>query len=155
MTSPVDRNERQSLLDSSPQTWATNTDDTGSSFQNARAHVRRFLNAKFGHYAILLLVSLDVGCIFADFLISLYVCEHYCGQKKSAARDLLAAQDALGIVSLVFSCLFMAELIASVWAFGFMYVYLTSKELKHRSSGIHRISGISSHGFIALMQLSS
>lgn len=31
------------------------------------------------------------------------------------------AISALGYVSLVFSCLFMAELLASVWAFGFGY----------------------------------
>lgn len=32
------------------------------------------------------------------------------------------ALEALGIVSLVFSCLFMAELLASIWAFGLSYV---------------------------------
>lgn len=67
---------------------------------------------------MLILVSLDVGCIFADILISLFICEKTCksGAKKGAGME--DAQEALGIVSLVFSCLFMAELLASVWSFG-------------------------------------
>ncbi len=42
-------------------------------FQSTRKQIRRFLTSKVGHYAVLLLVSLDVSCIFADFLISLFV----------------------------------------------------------------------------------
>lgn len=38
------------------------------------------------------------------------------------ARGSAKAQAALGIVSLVFSCLFMLELVASIWAFGVRYV---------------------------------
>lgn len=83
--------------------------------------VRRFLTSKTGHYAVLLLVSLDVTCIFADFLISLFICEQRCGKDLDATGTLVEAQKALGVVSLVFSCLFMAELIACVWAFGLKY----------------------------------
>ena len=82
---------------------------------------RTFLSSKYGHYAVLLLVSLDVSCIFADFLISLYVCDHKCDKGETVSRDFGKAQDALGIVSLIFTCLFMAELLASVWAFGCEY----------------------------------
>ena len=89
-----------------------------SYFAPARKQTRRFLESKYGHYAVLLLVSLDVGCIFADFLISLYICDQNCGKGKEANKSLPEAQDALGIVSLIFSCLFMLELCASVWAFG-------------------------------------
>ena len=85
----------------------------------ARKQVRRFQDSKYGHYSVLLLVTLDVSCIFADFLISLYICDHHCGKGKDVSKSLPEAQEALGIVSLVFSCLFMAELLASVWAFGF------------------------------------
>ena len=85
----------------------------------ARKQTRRFLSSKYGHYAVLLLVSLDVSCIFADFLISLYICDHTCSKGKAVGKGLPEAQDALGIVSLIFSCLFMVELLASVWAFGF------------------------------------
>ena len=86
-----------------------------------RTQTQRLLTSKFGHYAVLLLVSLDVSCIFADFLISLYVCEHSCGKDEGLNKDLERAQGALGMVSLAFSCLFMVELLASVWAFGLQY----------------------------------
>ena len=94
--------------------------DIEVSYDNsARKQTRRFLSSIYGHYAVLLLVSMDVGCIFADFLISLYICDHSCGKGDSVGDGLPKAQDALGIVSLVFSCLFMVELLACIWAFGF------------------------------------
>lgn len=85
----------------------------------ARKQVQRFLTSKYGHYSVLALVSLDVSCIFADFLISLYVCEHSWGNGSHVSKGILDTQTALGIVSFVFSCLFMVELLASIWAFGF------------------------------------
>lgn len=90
-----------------------------SYFESARTQIRGFLTSRVGHYAVLLLVSLDVSCILADFLISLFICERACGEDVDESRPLTEAQEALGIVSLIFSCLFMAELIASIWAFGF------------------------------------
>jgi hypothetical protein len=84
----------------------------------AQKQTKRFLSSKYGHYAVLLLVSLDVSCIFADFLISLFICDHTCAKGEPVSKKLPKAQDALGIVSLVFSCLFMVELLASIWAFG-------------------------------------
>lgn len=87
----------------------------------SRKQTRRFLSSKYGHYAVLLLVSLDVSCIFADFLISLYICDHTCDKGEPVDKSLPEAQDALGIVSLIFSCLFMVELLASIWAFGLGY----------------------------------
>ena len=89
-----------------------------SYLHTTRTQTQRFLTSKFGHYAVLLLVSLDVSCIFADFLISLYTCEQSCTKGKHVDKEWGEAQSALGIVSLVFSCLFMAELLASIWAFG-------------------------------------
>ena len=89
-----------------------------SNFEVTRAQTRRFLTSKYGHYSVLLLVSLDVSCIFADFLLGLYICEHTCKKEERVGEDLPKAQNALGVVSLVFSCLFMAELMASLWAFG-------------------------------------
>jgi len=87
---------------------------------SSRRQLQRFLTSKAGHYFILLLVSLDVSCIFADFVITIFTCEHH-----HAGKGWVKALDALGIISLVFSCLFTAELIASIWAFGFRY--FTSK----------------------------
>lgn len=90
-----------------------------SKLHTARAETQRALTSKTGHYSILLLVSLDVSIIFSDFLISLYICEHSCGSEDDGANQQLdETQEVLGIVSLIFSCLFMAELLASIWAFG-------------------------------------
>ena len=89
------------------------------SYDNStRKQTQRFLSSIYGHYAVLLLVSMDVGCIFADFLINLYICDHSCGKGESVGDGLPKAQEVLGIISLVFSCLFMVELLASIWAFG-------------------------------------
>ncbi|KAI9851484.1 MAG: hypothetical protein M1838_003559 [Thelocarpon superellum] len=81
-----------------------------------RPRLQRFLTSKVGHYSVLLLVSLDVSCIFADLLINLVVCE-----QRHPDEALGIARDALGTAGLVFSCLFMAELMASIWAFGLSY----------------------------------
>lgn len=89
-----------------------------SILHNTRTKTQRFLTSKFGHYAVLLLVSLDVSCIFADFLIGLYTCEQSCKKGQGVDREWREARNALGVVSLIFSCLFMAELLASIWSFG-------------------------------------
>ncbi|KAF2461486.1 ion transporter [Lineolata rhizophorae] len=96
-----------------PPSWR---ESAQSRAQASREHVRFFLTSKAGHYSILLLVGLDVTCIFADFVITIFTC-------KGDVLDPIWNQvlEALGIVSLSFSCLFMAELLASVWAFGFEY----------------------------------
>ena len=80
--------------------------------------LRWFLSSKWGHYFVIILVSLDIACIFADFLVSLHVCEH----KREDGFDekaWLTAEDILGAFSLVFSALFVVELLASLFAFGF------------------------------------
>lgn len=117
--------ERQPLL-VTPHTQIQH-EEVYSKLQTTRAQTRRFFTSKTGHYAILLLVSLDVSSIFADFIISLYVCEHTCRGKpyskepEHSLENISAAQDVLGVISLVFSCLFLAELLASIWAFGFSF----------------------------------
>lgn len=83
-----------------------------------RRSLQRFLASKWGHYFVILLVGLDISCIFADFLISLHICEN-AGDEKFDYKDWQKANEALGYVSLAFSCLFMAELLGSVFAFGF------------------------------------
>ena len=87
---------------------------------SARHQAKRFLTSKAGHYYVLILVSLDISGIFADLILQLMTCEG-----RVPARDGARAQEALGIVSLVFSCLFMLELVASLWAFGVRYVRLS------------------------------
>ena len=120
-------NENQPLLQDANleerRSGTRQSDGVDVSYDNsARKQTRRVLSSIYGHYAVLLLVSMDVGCIFADFLISLYICDQSCGKGDSVGDGLPKAQDALGIVGLVFSCLFMVELLASVWAFGFEWV---------------------------------
>ena len=66
--------------------------------------VKRFLTSKTGHYAVLLLVSLDISAIFADLILQLLTCEG-----RIPDKDGNEASSVLGIVSLVFSCLFMVR----------------------------------------------
>ena len=114
----MDRAEEQPLLDSESHPSQSISGERHPYSEPARRQVRRFLSSRYGHYAVLLLVTVDVGCIFADFLISLYICDIKCSKGQAVDPALPKAQEALGIVSLVFSCLFMVELLASIWALG-------------------------------------
>lgn len=82
-----------------------------------RRSARNFLAGRWGHYLVLGLVTIDVCCAFADFLIQLHVCElkH---KYERVDRDWGITADVLGIASLVISCLFMVELLISVFSFG-------------------------------------
>jgi len=86
----------------------------------SRRRLQRFLSSKWGHYSVIILVSLDVAGIFADFLITLHICEHT-GEKGFSRKTWEKADEVLDVASLVFSCLFMLELLLSIWAFGFSY----------------------------------
>ncbi|KAI1027715.1 hypothetical protein LB504_011722 [Fusarium proliferatum] len=88
------------------------------SVRSTKQKTAQFLSSKAGHYSVLTLVSLDVLSMIAaaDFILNLFKCEQ---GKKGSDWDL--ALEILGSVSLVFSCLFVVELIASVWAFGWKY----------------------------------
>jgi hypothetical protein len=94
-----------------------NVHGEGSWLWTMRRRLQQFLTSKWGHYSVIILVSLDVAGIFADFLISLHICEH-AGEKDFPQKRWEKADDTLDIVSLVFSCLFMLELLCSIWAFG-------------------------------------
>jgi len=87
---------------------------------STREAARHWLSSKAGHYFVLGLVGLDVAGIFADFVINLFKCE---GQWGNEGWD--EALDTLGIIGLIFSTLFLLELLISVWAFG--WNYFTSK----------------------------
>lgn len=88
--------------------------------QTVRSHLSHFLNSSAGHYLIFALVGIDVAGIFADFLIALHVCEHSGDKGFNPApwEDSLAG---LEIISLVISSLFMVELSACIFAFGWRY----------------------------------
>ncbi|OJJ51108.1 hypothetical protein ASPZODRAFT_55138 [Penicilliopsis zonata CBS 506.65] len=85
-----------------------------------RSAMRDLLSSRWGHYFVLLLVSVDVACIFADFLIELHVCGLKEGHSK-VSPGWGEAQDVLDIISLVFSSLFMLELIVAALSFGKSY----------------------------------
>src|SRR2546423_11367485 len=95
-----------------------NVPEEVSWISRTRRRLQRFLTSKWGHYSVIILVSVDVAGIFADFLISLHICEHT-GEEGFHIKRWEDADRALEIVSLVFSCLFMLELLACIWAFGF------------------------------------
>lgn len=82
-----------------------------------RKSIRNLLSSRWGHYLVLLLVTIDVCCSFADFLIQLHVCElkqnHY-----RVDPGWGVTKHVLGVVSLVISCLFMVELMVAVFGFG-------------------------------------
>ncbi|KAE8370305.1 hypothetical protein BDV27DRAFT_78853 [Aspergillus caelatus] len=82
-----------------------------------RRAARDFLSSRRGHYLILLLVSVDVACTFADFLIELHVCE-LTKNGSYVAAGWGVTQEVLAIIGLVFSCLFMLELMITVFSFG-------------------------------------
>lgn len=83
-----------------------------------RRRLQELLTSKWGHYCVLILVTLDTACIFADFLIALHICEHSREQRFNR-RGWNTTISVLEYTSLAFSCLFMAELLGSVFAFGF------------------------------------
>ncbi|KAI9750535.1 MAG: hypothetical protein M4579_006425 [Chaenotheca gracillima] len=86
----------------------------------ARHRARSFLTSKLGHYAVLALVSLDVSCIFSDIFLELLACD----KKDEPGPDppgIQTGQEVLSVASILFSCLFLLELIVSVWAFGWKY----------------------------------
>ncbi|KAK5114948.1 hypothetical protein LTR85_009986 [Meristemomyces frigidus] len=89
---------------------------TANTAASARRQTKRYLTSKTGHYSVLALVSVDISAIFADLILQLLTCEG-----RIPLKDGDKAQEVLGILSLVFSCLFMLELLASMWAFGLAY----------------------------------
>ncbi|KIW13406.1 hypothetical protein PV08_08594 [Exophiala spinifera] len=91
-----------------------------SSIWKLRTSLQRFFSSKWGHYFVIALVTVDISCIFADFIISLHVCEHG-GDKDFPFEFWELVNSVLGYVSLVFSCLFMAELLGCIFAFGLGY----------------------------------
>ncbi|TVY34236.1 Voltage-gated hydrogen channel [Lachnellula occidentalis] len=87
-----------------------------TAYTTSRNTLKTFLSTRAQHYTVLALVSCDLLGIFADIIINLYQCD---AGATNAKWD--EVRDGLGIAGLVFSCLFLAELGASIWAFGLRY----------------------------------
>lgn len=90
-----------------------------SGYARWQRQTRSFLSSRTKHFVILGLVALDVGAILADIFIALVSCD--LGQKEEEWVE--QSRDALHIVGLVFSCLFVLELLVSVWAFGHRFFH--------------------------------
>jgi hypothetical protein len=82
-------------------------------YNGCKTQVSDFLSSRAQHWTVLGLVSFDLLGIFADIIINLYQCD-----EKDTDPIWDDVRNALGIAGLVFSCLFMLELVLSVWAFG-------------------------------------
>ncbi|KAE9377984.1 hypothetical protein N431DRAFT_541573 [Stipitochalara longipes BDJ] len=85
-------------------------------YNGCKTQVSDFLSSRAQHWTVLGLVSFDLLGIFADIIINLYQCD-----EKDTSPVWDDVRNGLGIGGLVFSCLFMLELILSVWAFGWRY----------------------------------
>jgi len=96
-------------------------------YRYVQEKVQNFLTSKYQHYCVLGLVTLDIFSIFADVFINLGTCE-----RKLAGEGWENTRDGLSIAGLVFSCLFMVELLLSIWAFGWRFVFFFS--LSHIST---------------------
>ncbi|KAL1835688.1 hypothetical protein VTJ49DRAFT_6207 [Mycothermus thermophilus] len=87
------------------------------------AHARRrtqaqdLLSSHTKHYFILGLVALDVCTILADLLVALIACD----LDKEDEPWVAKTREVLHPISITFSSLFMAELLVTVWAFGWRY----------------------------------
>lgn len=101
------------LPDGGPQTTAATT-SRAARWARWRRYSQRYLESKEKHYLILALVSLDVLSILAEIMLSLLVCD----VGTNGLSWVGPVQRVIKICSLVFSSLFMVELVASVWAFG-------------------------------------
>jgi len=84
-----------------------------------RQKTREFLSSKIKHYIILGMVALDVAGVLADIFITLIACDLGKKDEEWVGRS----QGILYLVGLVFSSLFLVELMVTVWAFGVRYVY--------------------------------
>jgi hypothetical protein len=132
MSSPDASTSYQPLLHEDRQASNSNTHDrsvedghprTGrfrAVYTVCQQRVQKFLSSRSQHYTVLGLVSLDLLGIFADIIINLYQCdEKHTDPKWDDVRN------GLGTAGLVFSCLFLVELLASIWAFGWRFVSIS------------------------------
>lgn len=113
-------NGKQPSSDSNPSTTKDNPKRLQHLHQYCRNSVKTFLSSPAQHYTVLSLVSFDLLGIFADIIINLYQCD----EGELASQWWNDVREGLGIAGLVFSCLFMLELILSVWAFGWRSAFL-------------------------------
>lgn len=96
-----------------PEPLALPDETSASRCARWRRRTRHYLESPEKHYLILGLVALDVLAILTEIMLSLITCD--AGAKYPWVPT---AQAVIKVCSLVFSCLFMAELTTALWAFG-------------------------------------
>ncbi|KAG9248151.1 hypothetical protein BJ878DRAFT_476769 [Calycina marina] len=89
-------------------------------YKSGRQKAKAFLSSKTQHWIILSLVGLDVLGIFADIIINLEQCRMPPDTPKY--QTLSQVRESLAICGLVFSSMFVLELLISIWAFGLRYL---------------------------------
>jgi len=113
---PLLSSDRDLRAHSTPETASHRASRYHKVYIACQSEVSEFLSSKAQHYTVLGLVSFDLLGIFADIIINLYQCD-----EKDTDPVWDDVRNALGIAGLVFSCVFLLELILSVWAFGWRY----------------------------------
>lgn len=115
--------EEQPLLESQPDTTQSTDEQDQSQSQSKeeisaytrhRHSCQHLLVSKQKHYLILALVALDVSCLLADIFIALIDCDERI-KNDDWVPDV---REGLEHAGLVFSCMFLVELILCLWAFG-------------------------------------
>ncbi|KAI0134615.1 hypothetical protein BJ170DRAFT_729809 [Xylariales sp. AK1849] len=89
-----------------------------SRYHRSRRAARRFLSSRAKHWLVLALIMLDVAGIFTDIFIALITCE----LDRQDEKWVEPTRSALTSFSLVLSCLFLIELMLSLWAEGLQYL---------------------------------
>lgn len=83
-------------------------------FSESRTSLQELLSSRGKHYAVLALVSLDVAALMANIFLELVACD----MKREDEPWVKNTRHGLTIAGLVFSSVFMVELILCVAAFG-------------------------------------
>ncbi|KUI55441.1 Voltage-gated hydrogen channel 1 [Cytospora mali] len=112
------RNEQEPLLQSQDDSAQQQSPDEVSTYARRRQRCQGMLLSKQKHYFTLALVALDVSCLLADIFIALIDCDERIKNDAWVPGVRQGLEDA----GLVFSCMFMVELIMCLWAFGFDYL---------------------------------
>ncbi|KAK2593311.1 hypothetical protein QQS21_008993 [Conoideocrella luteorostrata] len=87
-------------------------------FQNVRRNGRVLLASRKKHFVVMLIVTLDVMALLANIFIQLIACEMH--QRDENWVQMLTKE--LENLGLVFSSLFMVELAACLFSYGFSYL---------------------------------
>ncbi|KUI72769.1 Voltage-gated hydrogen channel 1 [Cytospora mali] len=112
------RNEQEPLLQSQDDSAQQQGPGEVSTYARRRQTCQGMLLSKQKHYFTLALVALDVSCLLADIFIALIDCDERIKNDAWVPGVRQGLEDA----GLVFSCMFMVELIMCLWAFGFDYL---------------------------------